>query len=78
MQQETIILNTLQWKLAPITANAWLNVYLQAAHMSLSKDPAQTFVLPQYSQNSFVHVAQVTISHASETLLRNLICLIFS
>jgi len=64
LSQELLMLCTLEWSLAPVTAVAWLNVYLQTAHATFGpdKNATVTFYLPQYSQETFVHITQVTVS----------------
>jgi cyclin E len=61
LSQELLMLGTLKWSLSPVTAVAWLNVYLQTAHatFSPSPSPSQAFFLPQYPQETFVHITQV-------------------
>nr|CAB3228912.1 G1/S-specific cyclin-E1 [Phallusia mammillata] len=61
LSQELLMLSTLKWSLSPITAIAWLNVYLQTAHTAFSPNPnpSTAFFLPQYPQETFVHIAQL-------------------
>lgn len=61
LSQELLMLGTLKWSLSPVTAVAWLNVYLQTAHaaFSPSPSPSSAFFLPQYPQETFVHITQL-------------------
>uniref|UniRef100_H2YUV2 Uncharacterized protein n=1 Tax=Ciona savignyi TaxID=51511 RepID=H2YUV2_CIOSA len=59
LSQELIMLTAL-WSLSPITAVSWLNVYLQTAHAAYASTPNQSsFFLPQYPQETFVHISQL-------------------
>nr|XP_039260936.1 G1/S-specific cyclin-E1-like [Styela clava] len=60
LKLELLMLNKLKWALSPVTVNSWLNVYLQTAHLSFIANASNTFILPQYPQHTFVHVAQLT------------------
>ncbi|KAE8599360.1 hypothetical protein XENTR_v10017161 [Xenopus tropicalis] len=55
LQMELIMLKALKWELYPVTAIAWLNLYLQVS--SLKDHPK--LLLPQYSQEQFIHVVQL-------------------
>ncbi|XP_063307307.1 G1/S-specific cyclin-E2 [Pelobates fuscus] len=55
IQMELIILKALKWELCPVTAIAWLNLYLQVS--SLKEMPK--LLLPQYSQEQFIQIAQL-------------------
>ncbi|KAM9099519.1 G1/S-specific cyclin-E2 isoform X1 [Sarcophilus harrisii] len=52
---ELIILKALKWELCPVTVIAWLNVFLQVDAL---KDVPKV-LLPQYSQEKFVQIAQL-------------------
>nr|XP_014347158.1 PREDICTED: G1/S-specific cyclin-E2-like [Latimeria chalumnae] len=53
---ELIILKALKWELCPVTIISWLNFYLQVT--SLKKEVSNV-LLPQYSQDTFVQIAQL-------------------
>lgn len=55
IQMELIVLKALNWELCPVTAIAWLNLYLQVS--SLKEMPK--LLLPQYSQEQFIQIAQL-------------------
>ncbi|XP_063780204.1 G1/S-specific cyclin-E2 [Pseudophryne corroboree] len=55
MEMELVILKALKWELSPVTAVAWLNLYLQ---VSALKDSPK-LLLPQYSQEQFIQIAQL-------------------
>lgn len=55
IQIELIILKALKWELSPMTAVGWLNLYLQVS--SLQDSPK--LLLPQYSQEQFIQIAQL-------------------
>ncbi|XP_078493713.1 G1/S-specific cyclin-E1 isoform X1 [Ciona intestinalis] len=60
LSQELIMLTALKWSLSPITAISWLNVYLQTAHAAFAPNPSSaSFFLPQYPQETFVHISQL-------------------
>lgn len=40
MQFELLLLKTLNWQISPITANAWLNIYLQLATINTNENPS--------------------------------------
>lgn len=45
----------LKWELCPVTAISWLNLFLQ---VDAVKDVPKV-LLPQYSQETFIQIAQV-------------------
>ncbi|KAM3928383.1 G1/S-specific cyclin-E2 [Leptodactylus fuscus] len=53
IEMELIILKALKWELSPVTAIAWLNLFLQVS--SLRDSPK--LLLPQYSQEQFIQIA---------------------
>ncbi|XP_068093783.1 G1/S-specific cyclin-E2 [Hyperolius riggenbachi] len=55
MTMELVVLKALNWELSPVTAIAWLNLYLQVS--SLKEAPK--LLLPQYSQEQFIQIAQL-------------------
>uniref|UniRef100_A0A8C5PLT5 Cyclin E2 n=1 Tax=Leptobrachium leishanense TaxID=445787 RepID=A0A8C5PLT5_9ANUR len=55
IDMELIVLKALKWELCPVTAIAWLNLYLQVSSL---KDVPK-LLLPQYSQEQFIHIAQL-------------------
>ncbi|KAM4687306.1 G1/S-specific cyclin-E2 [Discoglossus pictus] len=55
VKMELIILKALKWQLSPVSAVAWLNLYLQVS--SLKESPK--LLLPQYSQELFIQIAQL-------------------
>ncbi|XP_056378438.1 G1/S-specific cyclin-E2 [Hyla sarda] len=55
LEMELIILKALKWELSPVTAIAWLNLFLQVS--SLKDNPK--LLLPQYSQDQFIQIAQL-------------------
>ncbi|CAK8674711.1 G1/S-specific cyclin-E1-like isoform X2 [Clavelina lepadiformis] len=60
ISQELLILSTLKWSLSPVTVVSWLNVYLQTAHAAFAANPpSSAFFLPQYPQETFVHISQL-------------------
>lgn len=49
-----------------MTANSWLTVYLQLSNMkNLSKDNGDKFLLPDFSTQVFMEVAQVSVFYFS-------------
>lgn len=48
-------LQALKWELSPVTIISWLNLYLQVDAL---KDVPKV-LLPQYSQEKFIQIAQV-------------------
>lgn len=48
-------LQALKWELCPVTIVSWLNLYLQVDAL---KDVPKV-LLPQYSQEKFIQIAQV-------------------
>ncbi|KAK3607390.1 hypothetical protein CHS0354_022552 [Potamilus streckersoni] len=59
LDQELVILKTLNWDLSPVTASGWLNVYLQVANMEHIPNSEHGFVYPQYSSHVFVQIARL-------------------
>ncbi|XP_075682048.1 G1/S-specific cyclin-E2 [Rhinoderma darwinii] len=55
IEMELIILKALKWELSPVTAITWLNLFLQVS--SLKDSPK--LLLPQYSQEQFIQIAQL-------------------
>ncbi|XP_077127053.1 G1/S-specific cyclin-E2 [Ranitomeya variabilis] len=55
IEMELIILKALKWELSPVTIIAWLNLFLQVS--SLKESPK--LLLPQYSQEQFIRIAQL-------------------
>ncbi|XP_044149360.1 G1/S-specific cyclin-E2 [Bufo gargarizans] len=55
IEMELIILKALKWELSPVTAVSWLNLFLQVS--SLKDSPK--LLLPQYSQEQFIQIAQL-------------------
>ncbi|XP_047118069.1 G1/S-specific cyclin-E [Schistocerca piceifrons] len=66
LEKELAILKTLNWNLNPVTANNWLNMYLQLCSDLMKKsiiDKADNscygFLFPRYSGLSFVQIAKL-------------------
>lgn len=67
LDKELVILKCLNWDLSPVTANCWLNTFLQLAHeyvqkgedSSHSSKETESFVFPQYSPLTFVQIARL-------------------
>ncbi|KAM9201187.1 G1/S-specific cyclin-E2-like [Dugong dugon] len=55
LKMELLILKALKWELCPVTIISWLNLFLQVDAL---KD-APKVLLPQYSQEKFIQVAQL-------------------
>ncbi|KAM4686807.1 G1/S-specific cyclin-E2 isoform 3-T3 [Amazona ochrocephala] len=55
VRMELIMLKALKWELCPVTIISWLNLYLQVDAL---KDVPKV-LLPQYSQEKFIQIAQV-------------------
>ncbi|KAM4029132.1 G1/S-specific cyclin-E2 [Anomaloglossus baeobatrachus] len=55
IEMELIILKALKWELSPVTVVSWLNLFLQVS--SLKDSPK--LLLPQYSQEQFIRIAQL-------------------
>nr|XP_037856193.1 G1/S-specific cyclin-E2 isoform X5 [Chlorocebus sabaeus] len=55
LRMELIILKALKWELCPVTIVSWLNLFLQVDAL---KD-APKVLLPQYSQETFIQIAQL-------------------
>ncbi|XP_023401644.1 G1/S-specific cyclin-E2 isoform X2 [Loxodonta africana] len=55
LRMELFILKALKWELCPVTIISWLNLFLQVDAL---KD-APKVLLPQYSQEKFIQVAQL-------------------
>ena len=64
------LFQALKWDLYPFTVNSWLNVFLQLVN-SHWRDNAgdQAFVVPRYSQNTFIQVARVRTRTLHERLV---------
>ncbi|XP_071957766.1 G1/S-specific cyclin-E-like [Antedon mediterranea] len=59
LDQELVMLKALNWELTPVTANAWLNTYLQLCNVDEIIQNNSNFVFPNYSQAAFVEIAQL-------------------
>ncbi|XP_033096256.1 G1/S-specific cyclin-E-like [Anneissia japonica] len=59
LDQELIMLKALNWDLTPITANTWLNTYLQLCNVEEIIQNNCNFVFPNYSASAFVQIAQL-------------------
>uniref|UniRef100_H0XU36 Cyclin E2 n=1 Tax=Otolemur garnettii TaxID=30611 RepID=H0XU36_OTOGA len=55
LRMELMILKALNWELCPVTIISWLNLFLQVDAL---KD-APKVLLPQYSQETFIQIAQL-------------------
>ncbi|XP_053414961.1 G1/S-specific cyclin-E2 isoform X2 [Nycticebus coucang] len=55
LRMELMILKALNWELCPVTVISWLNLFLQVDAL---KD-APKVLLPQYSQETFIQIAQL-------------------
>uniref|UniRef100_A0A2K6ME21 Cyclin E2 n=1 Tax=Rhinopithecus bieti TaxID=61621 RepID=A0A2K6ME21_RHIBE len=55
LRMELIILKALKWELCPVTIISWLSLFLQVDAL---KD-APKVLLPQYSQETFIQIAQL-------------------
>ncbi|XP_054982173.1 G1/S-specific cyclin-E2 isoform X1 [Sorex araneus] len=55
LRTELMILKALKWQLCPVTVISWLNLFLQVDAL---KD-APKVLLPQYSQEQFIQIAQL-------------------
>ncbi|XP_015745149.1 G1/S-specific cyclin-E1 [Python bivittatus] len=55
ISMELIIMKALNWNLSPLTIVSWLNIYMQVAYLSEICE----MLLPQYSQEIFVQVAEL-------------------
>lgn len=55
--KEIIILKGLKWNLSPITAPAWLNIFMQVENGDWTKP--DTFIYPQYGGLQYVQAAQI-------------------
>lgn len=55
LRMELAILKALKWELCPVTVISWLNLFLQVDAL---KD-APKVLLPQYSQEKFIQIAQL-------------------
>ncbi|MGH0141280.1 UNVERIFIED_CONTAM: hypothetical protein FKN15_078004 [Acipenser sinensis] len=55
LDMELIVLKALNWDLCPETVISWLKLYIQMA--SLKEEP--NILLPQFSQDTFIQVAQL-------------------
>ncbi|XP_055891956.1 G1/S-specific cyclin-E1-like isoform X3 [Biomphalaria glabrata] len=59
IRQEMILVKALKWNLSPMTANAWLGVYLQVANIDHIQDQELGFVFPQYSTHAFIQISRL-------------------
>ncbi|KAH3849871.1 G1/S-specific cyclin-E-like [Dreissena polymorpha] len=59
LDQELIILKAIKWDLSPVTANSWLNIYLQVSNVEHIRGGEHGFVFPQYSSHVFVQIARL-------------------
>nr|CAD7597459.1 unnamed protein product [Timema genevievae] len=66
MDMEIIILKSLNWKLASITANGWLSTFMQLLYANQlkmrqhqSNKPDNFFLLPQFSGMAFIQTARL-------------------
>ncbi|MGH0134872.1 UNVERIFIED_CONTAM: hypothetical protein FKN15_067570 [Acipenser sinensis] len=66
LDMELIVLKALNWDLCPETVISWLKLYIQMA--SLKEDP--NILLPQFSQDTFIQVAQ-TVTESSPAKLKD-------
>ncbi|XP_034281623.1 G1/S-specific cyclin-E1 [Pantherophis guttatus] len=55
ISMELIIMKALNWNLSPLTMVSWLNIYMQVAYLNEICE----MLLPQYSQEIFVQVAEL-------------------
>nr|XP_058898882.1 G1/S-specific cyclin-E2 isoform X2 [Kogia breviceps] len=55
LRMELIILKALKWELCPVTVISWLNLFLQVDALK----EAPKVLLPQYSQEKFIQIAQL-------------------
>ncbi|XP_058010770.1 G1/S-specific cyclin-E1 isoform X2 [Ahaetulla prasina] len=55
ISMELIIMKALKWNLSPLTIVSWLNIYMQVAYLNEICE----MLLPQYSQEIFVQVAEL-------------------
>ncbi|KAM9387385.1 G1/S-specific cyclin-E2 [Phaethornis superciliosus] len=55
VRMELIMLKALKWELCPVTIVSWLNLYLQVDALR----DVPTVLLPQYSQEKFIQIAQL-------------------
>ncbi|XP_060561399.1 G1/S-specific cyclin-E-like isoform X3 [Ruditapes philippinarum] len=59
LDQELVILKAINWDLSPVTANGWLNIYLQVSNVENIHGGEHGFVFPQYSSHVFVQIARL-------------------
>ncbi|XP_063950906.1 G1/S-specific cyclin-E [Lytechinus pictus] len=59
LEQELIMLMTLNWDLTPITVNTWLNAFMQICNAEEIAHRKTNFHYPAYSSTDFVQVAQL-------------------
>ncbi|CAL1539287.1 unnamed protein product [Lymnaea stagnalis] len=59
LRQEMIIVKVLKWKLCPMTTNAWLGIFLQLVNANRLTDPNTGFMLPLFSNFSFVQMSRL-------------------
>uniref|UniRef100_A0A8B9F9N6 Cyclin E1 n=1 Tax=Amazona collaria TaxID=241587 RepID=A0A8B9F9N6_9PSIT len=57
LSMELLIMKALNWNLSPLTVVSWLNIYLQIAYLNKLYE----VLLPQYPQQIFVQIAEVSI-----------------
>uniref|UniRef100_A0A8C4NH81 Cyclin E1 n=2 Tax=Eptatretus burgeri TaxID=7764 RepID=A0A8C4NH81_EPTBU len=69
LRMELILLKALQWSLCPVTVNCWLNLYLQIA----TKPDCSEVLVPHYSQETFIRIAQVIIKRSRWDIIKNLL-----
>ncbi|KAL4234175.1 G1/S-specific cyclin-E1 [Mactra antiquata] len=59
LDQELVILKAINWDLSPVTANGWLNIYLQVSNVETIHGSEHGFVFPQYSSHVFIQIARL-------------------
>lgn len=52
----SVFLQALKWHLSPLTIVSWLNVYMQVAYLN----DFYEVLLPQYPQQIFIQIAEVS------------------
>lgn len=58
-QMELDMMKVLDWKLAALTVNTWLNLYLQIEYFRGVTCTTEQFMRPEYSQSDFVKIIQL-------------------
>jgi G1/S-specific cyclin-E1 len=58
LTMELVVLKELNWGLAPMTANAWVKMFMQISNCD-SRPDNETFVIPQFSGLPFARVMQL-------------------